>query len=94
MKGKKGKEEEKKRQKKKKVGKKVPMRQSNPRPLNLQPSLPLLLPPQGLIANCTYVLYIANFDFDDLTVAALATPNIISNLNFHDLNVALLPTLA
>ena len=29
------------------------------------------LPPQALIANCTYGLYIANFDFDDLTVAAL-----------------------
>ena len=55
MKGKKGKEEKKETEKKGRVKKRVPMRELNPQPLNLQPSLQLILPPQGLIANCTYV---------------------------------------
>ena len=72
------------------------MRESNPRPLNLQPCITTTeLPPKGLIARtyytsspglfscaCTYMyIYIANFDFDDLTVAALAPPiNLLSVL--------------
>ena len=37
---------------KKKEWKKVPMRESNPRPLNLQPAVTTTeLPPQGLIAH-------------------------------------------
>ena len=48
--------------------KKVPMRESNPRPLNLQPPH---IPPQGLIAR-TIPTYTANLNGHELRVASLA----------------------
>ena len=55
MKEKKMKEKKKRSEKKKKV----PMRESNPRPLNLQPAVTTTeLPPQGLIAR-TILTYCA-----------------------------------
>ena len=60
------------RQKKKGVKKKVLMRESNPRPLNLQPAVTTTeLPPQGLIAR-TILTYMANLNGHELRVASLA----------------------
>ena len=60
---------EKKMRQKKGVKKKVPMRESNPRPLNLHPATEL--PPQGLIAR-TILTYMANLNGHELRVASLA----------------------
>ena len=59
------------------VKKKVPMRESNPRPLNLQTHVHVaIVSPRMRINDQTsrfYIyIYIANLDFDDLTMAALA----------------------
>ena len=65
------KEREKNETEKKGVKKKVPMRESNPRPLNLQPAITTTqLPPQGLIV-CTKRTYTANLNGHELRVALL-----------------------
>ena len=84
MKGKKGKEEKKRRQKKK-VGKKEFQCGNRTHDLLICSRHYHLATASGFdwkleIAR-TYLLYIANFDFDDLTVAALA-PSIIDNKLF------------
>ena len=49
------------------------MRESNPRPLNLQPAVTTTeLPPQGLIARTIIPTYTANLNGDELRVASLA----------------------
>ena len=72
---------EKIRQKKRSEKKKVPMRESNPRPLNLQ-----TLKSVAIVSSCMHIydqtsfIYIANLDCHDLNVSALAPP--ISDI-FH-----------
>ena len=57
---------------KKGVKKKVPKRESNQRPLNLQPAVTTTeLPPQGLTAR-TILTYMANLNGHELRVASLA----------------------
>ena len=54
---------------------KVPMQESNPWPLNLQPSLPLSHCLRVWLYVRTYYAYIQIIlDFDDLTVAAHTPP--------------------
>ena len=63
------------------VKKKVPMRESNPRPLNLQPAITTTeLQPQGLIAR-TKPTYTTNLNGHELRVASLPAPIISSTLN-------------
>ena len=63
------------------VKKKVPMRESNPRSLNLQPAITTTeLQPQGLIAR-TKPTYTTNLNGHELRVASLAPPIISSTLN-------------
>ena len=71
------------RQKKKRSEKKkVPMRESNPRPLNLQTKSVAIVSPRMRIYDQTsriYIyIYIANLDCHDLNVSALAPPIIHS----------------
>ena len=64
--------EKKDENRKKRSEKKVSMRESNPRPLNLQPAVTTTeLPPQGLIAR-TILTYMANLNGHELRVASLA----------------------
>ena len=57
--------------------KKVPMRESNPRPFNLQTKSVAIVSPRMRIydqTSCIYIynIYIANLDCHDLNVSALA----------------------
>ena len=55
--------------------KKVPMRESNPRPLNLQTKSVAIVSPRMRIYDQTsriYIIYIANLECHDLNVSALA----------------------
>ena len=77
---------------KKGVKKKVPMRESNPRPLNLQT---LKMCCYSITAHAHYdqtsriyiYIYIANLDCHDLNVSALAPPIIVTNIwhNFYSM---------
>ena len=70
-----GKNETEKKRVKKKI--KIPMRESNLRPLNLQPAITTTyLLPQGLIAR-TYTTNLNGHELRVASLAALAPPNII-----------------